>query len=305
MKISRLLLFLIAMIIAIVPFSSCNKFEGSQEIPAYIHVDTFLLTTNYAIEGSASHKITDVKLYIDDYFQGYYELPATIPVLERGNHKVTLYAGIKLNGISQTRTEYPFYKPYIIEEFELEEKRVDTINPSVTYFSTDEGSDIEFAFIEDFERQVLLEDDSESDTTIVRTERDDANNWNDAFNNSHYSGYIWLGKTAEGDTIDYFCITSPEYSDLPNQGNSIILELDYKCTESFQVGLRAKISGVETFPLYNVNPSPTWNKIYLNLGPRITDTPEASWFEFYIASSIDPDSEAEFYFDNIKLIYRD
>ena len=154
--------------------------------------------------------------------------------------------------------------------------------------------------MEDFERQVTLENDTQSDTTIIRTERDDPNNWNDAYNNSHYSGYVWLGTTDTNDTIDYFCILSEEFNDLPNQGNSIILEMDYKCNEGFLVGLKARIGGIETFPLYNVNPSPDrWNKIYLNLGPRITDTPEASWFKFYIAGSTDPDKEAEYYFDNI------
>lgn len=305
MKKLRLLSLLIAALVATISFSSCNRFQGSQEVPAYIHVDVFSFTTDYAYEGAASHKITDVWLYIDGNLQGCYELPATIPILERGKHDVTLYAGIKLNGISQTRVIYPFYQPYIIEGFELEEKRVDTIHPSVTYYSPNEST-INFRYMEDFERQVTLENDTESDTTIIRTERDDPNNWNDAYNNSHYSGYVWLGTTDTNDTIDYFCITSEEFYDLPNQGNSIILEMDYKCDEGFSVGLLAKIGGIETFPLYNINPSPDkWNKIYLNLGPRITDTQEASWFRFYIASSTDPDKEAEFYFDNIKLIYRD
>lgn len=305
MKISNLLPLLVAVLMATFSFSSCNRFEGSQEIPAYIHVDAFSLTTNYAFEGSASHNITDVWLYIDGNLQGCYELPATIPVLERGEHDLILYPGIKLNGISQTRVIYPFYKPYYVEDFELEEKRIDTIHPSVTYYSPDDST-IEFEFIEDFERQVTFENTAESDTTIIRTERDAPENWNDEFNNSHYSGYVWLGITDSNDTIDYFCITSDEYSDLPNQGNSILLEMDYKSDEVFQVGLMARISGEEIFPLYNVNPSPDkWNKIYLNLGPRITDTPEASWFKFYISGSTDPDKEAEFYFDNIKLIYRD
>lgn len=305
MKISNLLPFLVASFVAMFSFSSCNRFEGSQEIPAYIHVDAFSLTTNYEFEGSASHNITDVWLYIDGNLQGCYELPATIPVLERGKHDIILYPGVKLNGISQTRVIYPFYKPYSVEDFELEEKRVDTMCPSITYYSPDEST-IEFEFIEDFERQVMLENAANSDTTIIRTERDSPENWNDEFNNSHYSGYVWLGVTDSNDTIDYFCILSDEYHDLPDQGNSIILEMDYKSNEIFQVGLRAKISGEEIFPLYNVNPSPDkWNKIYLNLGPRITDTPEASWFKFYISGSTDPGKEAEYYFDNIKLIYRD
>ena len=305
MKIKRYFLpLLIAAIFASTMFSSCNNFEGSQEIPAYIHVDTFLLTSDYAIEGAASHKITDVWLYIDNSVQGCYELPATIPVLERGKHKVTLYPGIKLNGISRTRTINPFYKPYIIEEMELKEKVVDTLYPTTTYYSQDEST-INFAFHEDFERQIIFETASGSDTTIVRTERDDPERWDDMYNNSHYSGYVWLGVTESSDTISNFCIASPAYYDLPNQGNSVFLEIDYKCNEKFEVGLFAKISGVENIPLVYVNPSPVWNKIYVNLGPNITDEQEAEYFKFYIAGLVDKGEEAEYYFDNIKLVYRD
>lgn len=289
----------IASMFALMTFSSCNNFEGSQEIPAYIHIDTFLLTTNYEIEGAASHKITDVWLYIDDNIQGCYEMPATIPVLERGKHKITLYPGIKLNGISSTRTINPFYKPYIIEEFELKEKVFDTIHPSTTYYSKDEST-LEFAFTDDFERQIFVEDSNGSDTAIIRTDRDAPERWDDEFNNSHYSGYVWLG-----DTINNFCFTSTELRDLPNQGNSIFLEIDYKCTEVFEVGLYAKISQMENIPLVYVNPSPTWNKIYINIGPTITDTQDAEYFKFYIAGMIDENSEAEYYFDNLKLVYRD
>lgn len=288
-----------ALLFSSIVLSSCNNFKGSQEIPAYIHIDTFLFTTNYGLEGAASHKITDAWLYIDDDIQGCYELPATIPVLERGNHRVTIIPGIKLNGISKTRTINPFYTPYIIENYKLEEKVIDTILPSTTYYPIDESS-IVFRFKEDFERQVSLEETADSDTTITRTERDAPENWNDLENNSHYSGYVWLG-----DSTNYFCIASEEFRDLPNQGNSIFLEIDYKCDEVFEVGLFAKISSVESIPLVYVNPSPTWNKIYINLGPNITDTQEAEYFKFYIAGKIDEDSEAEYYFDNIKLVYRD
>lgn len=288
-----------ALLFSSIVLSSCNNFKGSQEIPAYIHIDTFLFTTNYGLEGAASHKITDAWLYIDDDIQGCYELPATIPVLERGNHRVTIIPGIKLNGISKTRTINPFYTPYIIENYKLEEKVIDTILPSTTYYPIDESS-IVFRFKEDFERQVSLEETADSDTTITRTERDAPENWNDLENNSHYSGYVWLG-----DSTNYFCIASEEFRDLPNQGNSIFLEIDYKCDEVFEVGLFAKISSVESIPLVYVNPSPTWNKIYINLGPNITDTQEAEYFKFYIAGKIDEGSEAEYYFDNIKLVYRD
>lgn len=291
-------LFTIALL-SVFLFSSCNKFKGSQEIPSYIHVDEFSFTTNYALEGAASHKITDVSVYVDDNYQGYYEMPATIPILERGKHKLTLMAGIKLNGNSSTRTINPFYVPYIIENYIFTEGVVDTIHPSTKYLSRDE-TDIAYGFMEDFERQVGLETPSSSDTTITRTDRDDPEIWKDSEGNSHYSGYVWVG-----DTTNYFCITTPKIYGLPNQGNSIFLELDYKCNDLFKVGLVAGVGREEYIDLIYVNPSEKWNKIYVNLGPNITDIQSADYFKVFITSTVDESSEAEYYFDNIKVIYRD
>ena len=299
MKVIKNLFIVLTIVFSTIFLSSCPGFEGNQEIPAYLHIDKFLFETDYSIEGADSHKITDVDVYIDGSFQGYYELPASIPVLERGKHDLTLYPGIKLNGNSSTRTLNPFYVPYIIEDYVFEEKVIDTVTPSTHYYPIDD-SNIHFEWMEDFERQVGLETVAYSDTTITRTDRDTPDVWKDKEGNSHYSGYVWIEDTLT------FCITTPKLYDLPDQGNSIFLELDYKCTEMFTVGLLAKIASEEVMELVHVNPSKNWNKIYINLGPSITDaasrTPE--YFKVYISGATEKGTEAEYYFDNIKVIYR-
>ena len=299
MKVIKNLFIVLTIVFSTIFLSSCPGFEGNQEIPAYLHIDKFLFETDYNIEGADSHKITDVVVYIDGSFQGYYELPATIPVLERGKHDLTLYPGIKLNGNSSTRTLNPFYVPYIIEDYVFEEKVIDTVTPSTHYYPIDD-SNIHFEWMEDFERQVGLETVAYSDTTITRTDRDTPDVWKDKEGNSHYSGYVWIEDTLT------FCITTPKLYDLPDQGNSIFLELDYKCTEMFTVGLLAKIASEEVMELVHVNPSKNWNKIYINLGPSITDaasrTPE--YFKVYISGATEKGTEAEYYLDNIKVIYR-
>ncbi|MBR0322960.1 MAG: hypothetical protein IIX06_00530 [Bacteroidales bacterium] len=298
--IKNLFLSTLTIVFSAILMTSCHPFEGNQEIPAYLHVDKFLLTTNYYAEGAASHKITDVAVYIDDSYQGYYELPATIPILERGKHKLTLYPGIKLNGNSSTRTINPFYVPYTIEDYVFEEKVIDTVTPSTQYLPIDE-SDINFVWMEDFERQVNFETVAYSDTTITRTDRDAPDVWKDREGNSHYSGYVWIEDTLT------FCITTPKLYDLPNQGNSIFLELDYKCTEMFSVGLFAKIASEEKIELVHVNPSAEWNKIYINLGPNITNTSSSNpeYFRVYISGATEKNTEAKYFFDNIKIVYRD
>lgn len=300
-KIRNIFSCLVLAMFSMMLMPSCNNFKGNQEIPAYLHVDTFLFTTNYAVEGAASHKITDVSVYVDDDFQGYYEMPATIPILKTGEHRLTLMPGIKLNGNSSTRTINPFYVPYTIEDYVFEEKVIDTVTPSTHYYPVDE-SDIVFKWQEDFERQISLETAAYSDTTIVRTDRDAPEIWRDEYGNSHYSGYVWIG-----DTLNSFCIMTEPLYGLPDQGNSIFLELDYKCTEIFEVGLFVKIRQEETIDLIYVNPTDKWNKIYVNLGPNITDasSDNPEYFRVFISGSVDEGSEAEYYFDNIKVVYRD
>ena len=63
-------IFLIAIAVT---FFSCNKFKGSQEIPAYLRIEPWTLTTNYEIEGAATEAITDAWVYINGNLHGCFE----------------------------------------------------------------------------------------------------------------------------------------------------------------------------------------------------------------------------------------
>ena len=64
-------------------------------------------------ENGVTDNITDAWVYLNDNLQGVYELPANFPVLAKGNQTLRVKAGIKLNGISSTRSPYPFYESFI------------------------------------------------------------------------------------------------------------------------------------------------------------------------------------------------
>ncbi|HEY0262319.1 MAG TPA: hypothetical protein VGB95_04790, partial [Chitinophagales bacterium] len=78
-------------------------------IPVYIQIDSMSVQTNQSTQGSASSKITDAWLYVNGEQIGVFELPAKIPVLKSGDLRVSISAGIKDNGIANTRAAYPFY----------------------------------------------------------------------------------------------------------------------------------------------------------------------------------------------------
>ena len=56
---------------------------------------------------------------MDDQLIGAFELPATVPILQNGKHRVSMYAGVIYNGISGTRGNYLFTKPRVYNSMEL------------------------------------------------------------------------------------------------------------------------------------------------------------------------------------------
>lgn len=81
-------------------------------MPSYLYIEKIGLNTQYE-QGTASHKITDAWVYVDETLIGAFELPATIPILTEGLKKITIRPGIKLNGISNTRAIYPYFTPIV------------------------------------------------------------------------------------------------------------------------------------------------------------------------------------------------
>ncbi|MFM7587341.1 MAG: hypothetical protein ACKO6M_10010 [Bacteroidota bacterium] len=87
----------------------CSLYTADRGIPSYIYIPGFNLTTTYAEHGSGSSNIKDVWVFIDGDLQGVYPLPAHFPILREGPIDLQLSAGVVLNGISATRSIYPFY----------------------------------------------------------------------------------------------------------------------------------------------------------------------------------------------------
>ena len=159
--------FLVLAVFSVV-FASCRKFEGSQTIPAYIHIESIVVDslTDYFTYGATTSKITDAWVYVDDDPIGCFELPATFPVLKHGPHKVTVYGGIMSNGIAAARATYPFYKPQIYESLNLVEDSIVNLQPVLNYYPI--GGGVEKGWMEDFETANTLLPVAGSDTSIIR-----------------------------------------------------------------------------------------------------------------------------------------
>ena len=273
--------------------NGCYKFEGDQTVPAYISIDSVSLDTYYPTEGTKSHKITDVWIYVNDNIVGAFELPAIFPVLAQGLNELEIRPGIKLNGISSTRVPYPFYEPIVYEDFNfIPDSTRKLSNPKAGYYQN-----LIFAWMEDFEGSgISIEENPASDTTIVKVLRQ-----NSPDPNTKYAGAIYLTE----DNPIYSGATNEAYA-IPKQGSPVLMEIDYKINNYLATGLLIRDpGGYVKVPLLILNHSADWNKIYVNLGPNLSLHPQASEYRVYFEAGLDHDKNSStMYLDNIKIIHR-
>lgn len=265
-------------------FSGCRLFDKDEPIPAYISIPAINLVTDYPNQGTASHKIVDAWVYVDGNPVGTFELPAKFPVIaSEGQHTVRILAGIKMNGISTMRTDYPFYN-YYEGSFNLSHGVITTITPTVTYRSS-----ATFAWREDFESAGHTFNDTLTAAGLSQV--------TDVVFEGNKSGHIHLN------TDTFACeIQSAQSFTVPTNGRAVFLELNYKCTHSFNVGIVN--SNLDHLVSLVVNKSENWNKIYINLTSEINYPPATSSPRIYM-TMFKPSNlnTADLWIDNVKLIY--
>lgn len=262
---------------------SCDKNENIQEIPSYLSVSEINLVTN-SNQGSNTHKITDIWLYVNDQFAGAYELPSTIPLLHKDTNNIKIFAGIKDNGISSTRVRYHFYKSFEKNVFLVEDSIVN-IQPSFRY--TDNAI-VEFENFEGVGTNIDTTLNSEVDFEI-KTENE--NN----FAYAHISG-------------DYlkFEAATDDFENLPQQGSPVYLEVDYQSNHTALIGAYINNpTSVINRDLVWISPKEEdWNKIYINMTKTVSEALGNNSIKFYInVFRTDTTKEAWIKFDNLKIIY--
>ena len=153
--------FLFSNIFFCLLFQSCEEIDINEGVPSYINIPSIEVVTDPTNEGSNSHKITDAWVYFDNNLQGVYTIPVTFPVLLSGKQNINIKAGIKNNGISATRVQYPFYG-YFNAEITLTKDSVIELNPVVFYTNVDS------IIFEDFESNYpIIDTTKNSDTTYL------------------------------------------------------------------------------------------------------------------------------------------
>jgi hypothetical protein len=258
--------------------------------PHFLHVASMEVTTE-GDEGSDSHRIEEVWVYTETDVLGAFPLPADIPLSPEQlgpSANLTLLAGIRANAVSATRQPYPFYDA-LPTSLDLEYGGRDTLNLTVGY-----TEQTQVILAEDFESANRFEMGSTSTAEVVRTEDPQ---W--VFEGVG-SGLIELSS----DRQVLLASTNEQQYDLSSTG-PVWLEMNYSCTQTFVVGLAAANAfNSSRIPILVLNPTDgDWKKIYLDLGPVIRSTPDATHYEIILEAYYDNSQEVtHIALDNFKLL---
>lgn len=268
--------------ISLFAFISCNKEKLKAPSAAFIYIASPQVTTNTA-QGSNDHNITDTWVYVNEQFKGAYPLGSIIPVVGGGNAQITLFGGIKNNGISSTRQAYEFYNAYTINQ-NFEVGKTYTITPSYSYLTPCtfhvvegfEGSGLNFMSIGDSAYSLI------TDPAKV------------------YGGMgksVYMGMSDAKPTSKMK--TSSHITNFPATTATAYLELEYKCNQKINISLLC--ADLEERHIITINPTPTWNKIYIQLTDGIYNPVPYSYYDLIIKATKET-TNPEIYIDNIKII---
>lgn len=283
MKFSAFFLF----IFTIVSFGSCDIVNPPEKVPTYVHIDSFQFV-NTPHTGTGSHKITNVLAYLDYVPLGTFHLPADIPILSDKAGSLMLIPGVHYSGMSSKIIAYPFFQADTSTLIPNPGQRI-TVSPKTRYWG---DSLLQFTH-EDFE----------SGNSFISLEGDSLKRTNDpqyVFEGA-YGGVIFLKDSSYATNIMTVSFRSPTVG---ANKSEVFLEMNYKCSVPFVVGLQTSDGASEVVSyLFGFNSRDTWNKVYIGLEDFLNNYPNKS---YRVVVRVSKDNMGMDYvaFDNFKVVSR-
>jgi len=245
--------FLSFLLILSLTQTSCEKFSGDQEIPAYLSIDSIYITTNFTSQGTNSQNITDAWIYVDDVLIGAFQMPLWVPVLSSGIHTVSVFPGIKKNGIAATRVPYQYYQP-VITRTKLTPDSTTKLKVLKTVYQTAAS----FVWLESFEGVAFtLDTTKRSSAFIQRTPAGSPLTFKDE---GLHSGMVVLDSAH-----DFF--EAQTHDEYPIPSAPVYLEMNFNINTILTLGIIVYgITSLYQVPIINLNPTNnSWKKIYVDL----------------------------------------
>lgn len=267
-------------------FNSCKKDKFKAPKASFLVVNNVTLKTTTS-QGVNSHKITDMWYYVNGEFKGVFPVGGVMPIVAENNAEITLFAGIKNNGISSTRLPYAIYSSETFT-MDIEPGKTYTLSPEFEYNST-----AFFYYADNFDSAVGTGSYFQSDGNAnCSSTFDPAKTFGGA------GGSILMTMS---DALPKATLLQVNGYYLPASGSVIYVELDYKCNQAFSVGVIG--AGVDHRGAVTLNPSENWNHVYVQLTSIVSTPPSYASYQVYIEAYKEV-SNPEIYIDNVKLIYQ-
>lgn len=276
----------------VLTLTTCDLINPAEGLPAYVHIESVDLEAS-SQQGTDNHKISEVWVFDGGKMLGAYQLPAYVPVLKEGSTSFSLRAGIKNNGIANSRIMYPMFEPI---DLDLLLEPLDTVSVALVYEYKDNVSFMHEEF-EDPGVKLAETNSSQVDMRVL--------NHPDSVFEGSGTGFVSIP-----DDFVFWQARWQEQMNLP-AGEQMWLELNYKCNNTFATGLYA-ISGSEEIKSLTFILNPTtndageaqWNKIYIELTETAANYLTADHFKLYFECSKQASVEtAEVWLDNIKVVH--
>lgn len=266
--------------------ASCKK-DGA--VPAYVQFST--PTVADANGRGVSSKITDLWVYVDDQPVGVWEPGRRIPMIAAGNANVKMIAGVRKDGITDDRIQYPFYATWQ-QSVQLVPEQTVTLAPEVHYYP-----DLNY-WLADFDNGQRFDTVSGS-TAIMELVASDST----LIGQGAQNGRITLG----ADHSLYWAVSSGDA--FTNTGSSAFLEMDYRSDTRLLVGVNYLYGGtlsysphVYVLPTKRADGSMPWNKIYIDLAAA-WNVPGAMDKRIYLRAELENGATAgTIELDNVKLV---
>ena len=291
--------------------TSCNKFKGDVEVPAYVHLDRIDIVPQAqnapSVEaGFYTHIVDAVQLIC--WFEGdeaetnlgVYQLPFTVPVLRQGTAKYfRVVPVVKQNGIAGSRIAYPYYQTIKLDNIRL---AADSVTHLGRHDSARRQWYLQGNYFTRDKLGILCEDYFEP--TSFSTHFDTSVTWvrNDPENACTGQGYA-LFAPPDSLTVASFAINTL-FS--PVATKILYLEMDYKTDLDLYVimlGHTVSSSGTaSTKSVMTLYPNNSWQKIYINLGRTWSQFNYNTPIQIFFQTANPDHKEGRVMLDNVKII---
>ncbi len=279
-------------IVAIALLAGCKKLNKEEPRAAYIHLNVPTLTDMDGRDISTTARISDLWLLDEAKLIGTFEYPTTVPLLQYDSLTVSVFGGVRENGISNTRLPYPFFESYG-KRIELKAGEVTEIRPEFKYKA---NTKVAFqANGEGRDRHLIAGNGNRA--AIGRIGGADS--------------LVYAGDSAAivilNTELNYLEATSTEFLNLP-ANNPVWLEVVFRSDVFVTVGLDVYYTGQNGIRKSKVvlNSSPDeWNRVYINFTNEVSEEAgqKVLFKPFFIATLGEGQTSGRILLDNVRILH--